>query len=560
VGNAASYTLQVSVVTGFATTVYSAAGLVATAQAVSGLANSTTYYWRTRTVNTTGGSSDWSVTDSFITVVPAPGTPVLAVPCNGAVGQVLGLTLSWGSTAGAATYDLQVASSADFSTVVAESPSLTDTAAAVPALTFKTQYYWRVTASNAGGSSPWSAAWSFTTEKQIALTVAANWNLVSMNIHACDSSFAGIIGSPGSFILAKDGQGNVYCPSWGVANINTFRTGAGYQIYSSLPDTFKARGTAVDAASEPIALAKGWNLIAYLPDSNQSIESELFGITPQINIVKDNNGRIYWPDYGIDAIRTMEVGQGYQIYMKDSAVLTYGMNVYKKAAGSGKMLTLPAPRHFGKHATTGSNASVLAQMVTMGNKPVADSSEIGVWNSRGEPVGAGVVVKGTAAFSVWGVDQVNKQASGCKAGEALAFKLWTGGKEYPLEFHPAAGSGGATYAENALVVGSLSVPSAALVTRFDLSRAYPNPFRGFVRIAFDVPECRDAAESDVSISVYDMKGAMVEQIAHAKYAAGHYCVTWNDASLHGGAAGETMYIVRMKAANFDKRLKLIKIQ
>ena len=66
--------------------------------------------------------------------------------------------------------------------------------------------------------------------------------------------------------------------------------------------------------------------------------------------------------------------------------------------------------------------------------------------------------------------------------------------------------------------------------------------------------------SDVSISVYDMKGAMVEQIAHAKYAAGHYCVTWNDASLHGGAAGETMYIVRMKAANFDKRLKLIKIQ
>ncbi len=556
---AVSYHLTVSTAADFSTTLFSQGNLSGTTQAITGLSNSTVYYWRVGGKDI-GGVSGWSGVWSFTTVVPAPGMPVLAAPMSGAVGQVLGVTLSWASTAGAATYNLQVASAADFSAVVAELPSLADTAASVAGLALNTQYYWRVTASNAGGNSLWSAGWSFTTQKQIALTVAANWNIVSMNIHACDSSFSCIIGSPGSFILAKDGLGNVYCPSWGVSDISSFRTGAGYQIYSSLPDTFKARGTAIDAASEPIALSKEWNLIAYLPDSNQSIESELFSITPLINIVKNNDGRIYWPDYGIDDIQTMEVGQGYQIYMKDDAVLTYGMSVYKKAAGGKKMLSLPDPHHYGKHATTGSNASVLAQLVSMGSRPVADSSEISAWDSRGNFVGAGMVVKGTAAFAVWGADQVNKQVPGCRAGEALTFKLWSGGQEYPIEFHPAAGSGGAVFKENAVLVGSLTVPSAALVTRFDLSRAYPNPFRGFVRIAFDVPECKDAAESDVTISVYDMKGAMIQQIAHGNYAAGHYSVTWNDAAVHGGAAGETMYIVRMKAANFDKRLKLIRIQ
>ncbi len=504
--------------------------------------------------------SGWSGGWSFTTIVAAPAGPVLSMPVNSAAAQPLTLTLSWGSTAFAASYCVQVAAAADFSTTVSCQTGLTGTGAAVAGLSLNTVYYWRVGASNVGGVSPWSDSWSFTTIQKISLAVGSSWNLVSMNIKACDSSFACVLGSPNNFILAKDAFGNVYCPQWGVSGLSTFRTGAGYQVYSAKPDTFSASGAAINTASEPIALSKQWNMIGYLPASNQSIESELFSITPLIVIVKNNEGQVYWPDYGIDDIQTMVVGQGYQIYMQDSAVFTYGVSFYKQASGGKKMLSLPQPRHFGKHATTGNNASVLVRQVTMDGRPVADSSEIGAYDSRGNLVGAGMVIGGVAAFPVWGADQVIKLKNGCTAGEAIGFKLFTGGQEYPLEFRPASGGEGPSYAENALLLGSLSVAPAALIAQFDLAKAYPNPFSGSVRIAFDVPGSRDAAASDVTINVYDMKGALVQQIAKGKYPAGRYSVTWNDAQVRGGVPGPTVYIVRMKAANFDKRLKIIRVQ
>ena len=70
------------------------------------------------------------------------------------------------------------------------------------------------------------------------------------------------------------------------------------------------------------------------------------------------------------------------------------------------------------------------------------------------------------------------------------------------------------------------------------------------------------SEHDIQIDIFDMKGSLVEQLARGKYKAGHYAVVWDGggAGSREGSVGSSVYIVQMKANNFDKRLKLIKVR
>jgi len=97
-------------------------------------------------------------------------------------------------------------------------------------------------------------------------------------------------------------------------------------------------------------------------------------------------------------------------------------------------------------------------------------------------------------------------------------------------------------------------------SKFDLSSTNQNPFRGSVNIAFDVPAIVGVAEQAIEICVYDLKGNLVKQLASGMFAAGHYEIPWNCSEGRKGAMGSSVYIVRMKAANFDKRLKLVRVQ
>ncbi len=89
---------------------------------------------------------------------------------------------------------------------------------------------------------------------------------------------------------------------------------------------------------------------------------------------------------------------------------------------------------------------------------------------------------------------------------------------------------------------------------------YPNPSNGSVKIAFDVPTLAGAAQQAIDISVFDLKGGLVKQIASGKFSAGHYEIPWNCSDGPKGAIGSSVYIVRMKASHFDKRLKLVRVQ
>jgi hypothetical protein len=164
---ATSYNLQVSTSNTFGTTVVNLTGIIGTSRAISGLANSTVYYWRVSSTNSTGTSA-WSATRSFTTVAPLaiPVAPTLSSPANAATNVTRTPTMSWNAVTGAATYEIQISTVNTFATVTFGRTGLTARSVRVsPQLGSRTAYFWRVRAVNAAGTGPWSAVRSFTTRQ-----------------------------------------------------------------------------------------------------------------------------------------------------------------------------------------------------------------------------------------------------------------------------------------------------------------------------------------------------------------------------------------------------------
>lgn len=159
---ATSYHLQVSTAPTFdaGTIAVDQGSIVAATFDLSGLLNSTTYFWRVSAVGV-GGSGSYSLALSFTTVVAPPAAPV-ANPATGITST--GFVASWSSVSGATEYRLDV-SNDNFVTFVSgyENLLIVGISQNVTGLASNTAYSFRVRAGNVGGSSPNSSVINVTT-------------------------------------------------------------------------------------------------------------------------------------------------------------------------------------------------------------------------------------------------------------------------------------------------------------------------------------------------------------------------------------------------------------
>ncbi len=158
---ASGYYFQLSTVPDFSTIVLDSSP-PDTSHIVSGLSNSTTYFWRVNATNA-GGTSAFSAVFQFTTIVASPAAPALVVPADAATDVATNPTFRWNQSSGASSYRFQLSTNSDFSTTVLDSSAHPDTSLAVFNLANNTTYFWRVNASNAGGTSAYSPAYTLTT-------------------------------------------------------------------------------------------------------------------------------------------------------------------------------------------------------------------------------------------------------------------------------------------------------------------------------------------------------------------------------------------------------------
>jgi hypothetical protein len=158
VSSATSYTLQMSSSTAFSSFILNQAAMAGTSQVISDFPANTTCFWRVSATNASA-TGPWSAIWSFSTL-STPSAPVLSSPANGLINSPLQITASWQPISNATSYEVQFATNSAFSGAIGNSGLIATTYAFGGVAGYT--YYWHVNGSNAGGTGPWSAVWSFT--------------------------------------------------------------------------------------------------------------------------------------------------------------------------------------------------------------------------------------------------------------------------------------------------------------------------------------------------------------------------------------------------------------
>jgi hypothetical protein len=222
--NSVDYTINLTAIVGFnspvtlstsalptgATAAFSTNPVTPTGSSIltvtSGTAATGTY---TITVSGTGGG-ETHTTDITLNVLSGTLTaPSLISPADGATEVALSAPLSWNAVTDAATYEVEVATDAGFSSIVFTQAGITTTNTTASGLSANTQYYWRARAANTCVTSAWSLVFSFTTT-----TPPACNNVIVESDFESGANSAWSESSSNNFVIVDNTSGNYNSGSW----------------------------------------------------------------------------------------------------------------------------------------------------------------------------------------------------------------------------------------------------------------------------------------------------------------------------------------------------------
>jgi len=255
---------------------------------------------RLRIVDKAHNALDYRMEPAFRFHFAAPKSPpALVSPINGDSDRPAVVTLKWNEAFTAKTYHFQFATDSALTNLLVDDPLLSQTQRRVYPIGKGVKYYWRVSAQNPAGTSPFSKVWSFrtTTDTTFIMTTSqSGWNLISLPLKVKDRSRSK------TFLTAASNAFAFENGSYRIAD--SLQYGFGYWLKLTPNDTFGVVGTSA-IASDTISVGAGWNMIgsistpipvpAIMSEPPGMVTSDLFGFDGAYKIsdtVKPGKG--YW--------------------------------------------------------------------------------------------------------------------------------------------------------------------------------------------------------------------------------------------------------------------------
>jgi hypothetical protein len=156
------------------------------------------------------------------------------------------------------------------------------------------------------------------------ISFANGWSMFGLTVipHQPDmvDLFAPVINQ---LVIVKDDMGKAYWPAYGVNLIGNAELGEGYQVKLDQLTSLSIPGDIVYPENYSLNLPAGWSMFGYY--SNRPVyPSIIFGgpplTLPNTQIIKNGNGYIYWPLWGLDSIGELQPGEGYSIKLNYAEV------------------------------------------------------------------------------------------------------------------------------------------------------------------------------------------------------------------------------------------------
>lgn len=376
------------------------------------------------------------------------------------------------------------------------------------------------------------------------LTLNQGWGIFSTYVIPSDPDIESVfLPVFNSITIIKNGAGLVYWPPF-VDMINDMVIGEGYQVNMANATTLDITGIAVTPELTPVSVPLGWSIIGYLRQSPASIITMLSPVIANIIIVKDSQGAVYWPYWGVNGIGNMIPGKGYQINTNSPITITYPANSpSQKSIGFHSEY---APVEYEKVTPTGNNMTLAIPGSAWPSLP-AIGDEVGIFTTDGKLVGSAVYGGGNMAIAIWGDDRYTfYQKEGMLPNEEFEIRLFDHASTQEICYQVSSWFEGNQYYKNdgLAVAGQL-----AQTMRTELFQNTPNPCQSGTEISFFL-----SGETYISLQVFNALGEFIEEIVSGHFDAGEHKSHLNTSHYPSGN-----YFYTLKADNnkFSKNFKVI---
>ena len=294
-------------------------------------------------------------------------------------------------------------------------------------------------------------------------------------------------------------------------------------------------------------MEEGWGIIGYVkPDPSDAVEM-MAPVVDDLIIMKEENGAVYWPEFGLNNIGNMQPGEGYQIKTNSSASFSYPSTESGRLGYTESIKTI----HYDAPQNTGSNMTIGLPFTSWELMP-AIGDEIAAYDESGRLIGSTSFTGENIALTVWGDDLTTTAKDGLAIGEKVTFKLWNSdmNTESTLVVTKWDAGSDAYTIDGISIASNIIVSGATSADAYKLYQNVPNPFNGTTTVKFYVPE-----NTEVTIGVYNMLGEYVAEVTNDIFNVGKHEVTFDANDL-----GQGTYFVRMTTEKFTatKNMNIVK--
>ena len=285
----------------------------------------------------------------------------------------------------------------------------------------------------------------------------AGWTIFSSYIVPIENEIEKIFEGIDDVIIIKDQNGNVYWPSLNINQIGGINYNEGYIVkmnYESSGHNIVFSGDLIPSTTN-IFINEGWSIISYLNRDVALVEEMMSSISEDLIILKDEDGLIYWPQFGVNSMENMYPGRGYQIKLNTSLLFSYpNLSPARLIDSSGK----PKNFFYNNLKNTGENMTLGIPISSWSSLP-SIGDEIGVFSLNGQLVGSEIFNGESLAIPIWGDDLTTIENDGLSSGEKFILKLWdhSSGQEKYLDIKGWSEGSGIYYPNAISVTSNLSI-------------------------------------------------------------------------------------------------------
>ena len=430
--------------------------------------------------------------------------PSLISPANGAAGVSRSPQLEWSPVAGIDSFHVQVATDAQFTSVVKNADPHQATTFEASDLDAGVRHYWRVRSRQGDTYSAWSVTWSFTTEG------ASSMNTIMREAEDNPSG-------PGHQVPRSAASGTA---TWRVEDVDD-------QVSWTIP---------IAVAGEYELTVRYGNDDTGVGDSVtvliNGIETDAFpSVDTKVSGDSPGEGWNRFTDTPPIMLGVLEAGE-IMISLRLDATDGFGIEYDKLtlAADTSSLLLVPVLVSPANGATGVSTSPQLEWNPVAGidsfHVQVATDAQFTSIVKNADPHQA-------TTFEASDLDVEVRHYWRVRSRGADTYSAWSEVWSFTTAMDVA-----------------IEPIDSPLPADYHLAQNYPNPFNATTTIEFDLPQ-----SSYVTLKVYDLRGREVATLASGSYPAGRYNINWNASKLASG-----VYVYRLQAGTYSEinRLVLLK--